>query len=430
MRHPWHALTRLLTDGIGESTDSGGSLGEASLQEAWTEAAARMGLVRLVWWAERGDTEPSLAYPCLRSAVRSYPGPRRYRALSRSICGGEEEQSVEVDGAVLAAAALPGRLPPRAVLSELATLALALLRKHELIAERRRTQQRLAQADATAAAGHDLRNELTRALLFAGRGHAGDGAEVVRALGAARDLAQSALLPPLQHSYERAAELTTLGLVDLRILVTEEIRAAAAAARAPLGRVPSVRLKCPKRVNVLVHERTFRRAIRNATLNAMEAAVGRGSVSLLAKRLDSVTTSGHGVTLEIEDQGVGMSEQEVRRFLDPRGATVGDSAVADDLGGKPASTGLGTASLALALTASSIPLRVRSAPGVGTRLTFWLREIVDLRSPVQVVVDPDVRRARRRIEVLRKRFGAAWAVESAAAAAPLLRSEWTVQAPE
>ncbi|MFT5733360.1 MAG: signal transduction histidine kinase [Paracoccaceae bacterium] len=434
MRHPWHALTRLLTEDPGLRTKDGSPMGEAVVREAWTETAARLGLVRLAWWAEPWRAEPELVYPGLRSAIQGYSGPRRGQALTTSRCGGEEEQSIEVDGTLLVAAAAPGNMPSRAALLELGTLALAVRRKEGLLEERSRAQGRLAQAHATAAAGHDLRNELTRALLFAGRGQDGDAAEVVRALGAARELAQSALLPPVQGAGERAAELTTLDALDLRTVVTEEVRAAAAAARAPLGRVPSVRLKCPKRLTVLVHERTFRRAIRNVALNAMEAtvrgAVGgstSGAVTVLVERLDHTTVSGFGVRLIVEDEGVGMSAPEVKSFLDPRGRTERDPDwVEASSAGKPASTGLGTASLALALAASSIPLRVESAQGAGAKLTFWLREISDPRAPVPVVVDPDGRRAHRRVMRLREKLGAAWAVKSAAAAAPLVRSGFAV----
>ncbi len=135
------------------------------------------------------------------------------------------------------------------------------------------------------------------------------------------------------------------------------------------------------------------------------------------------TTSGYGVRLIVEDGGVGMGAREVGRFLDPRGSAE-SSGAAVDTGGKPASTGLGTASLALALSSSSIPLRVVSQPGSGTSLTFWLREILDPRAPVPLVVDSDPRRAARRVAALRERFGDGWAVLTEAAAAPLIRTDY------
>ncbi len=431
MRHPWHALTRLLTADPGGPAEAGQPVGDVELAEAWAEAAARMGLVRLAWWSDPLQAEPDLVYPGLRAALRNYPRAERSTRTATSACGGEEEQAVVVDGSVLIAATAPGGMPAQSVLSELATLALAVRRRQELLHERTRAQARLAQAHATAAAGHDLRNELTRALLFAGRGQDGDAGEVVRALGAARDLAQSALLPPTDETTGRAAELVTLDLVNLRTAVTEEVRAAAAAARAPEGMTPAVRLKCPKRLQVLVHERTFRRALRNVALNAMEATARRaaaasdvpGAVIVRAERMSERTTSGYGVRLIVEDGGVGMGAREVGRFLDPRGSAESTGA-AVDTGGKPASTGLGTASLALALSSSSIPLRVVSQPGSGTSLTFWLREILDPRAPVPLVVDSDPRRAARRVAALRERFGDGWAVLTEAAAAPLIRTDY------
>ena len=418
------------------------------LAEAWTEAASRLGLVRLAWWPERssprptspGLGEPQLAFPAPKAAIRTFSRPWPNLAPSAlaqeswirpSACGGEDEAGVAVEGSWLMAASEPGRMPSRAALVELATLALAIQRKRELLTERRRARARLSQASATAAAGHDLRNELTRALLFAGRGKDGDAAEVLRALGAARDLAQSALLVPdeasVSHGSQRAAEHACLELVDLRTAVTEEVRAAAAAARAPLDRVPSVRLKCPKGLAVLVHERTFRRALRNVALNAMEATVRRlgepmGAVSVLAERLPEASESGFSVRLMVRDEGTGMDPADMPAFLDPRGATGGRPDEGDQRT-KLASTGLGTASLALALAASAIPLQVKSQLGRGSELTFWLRSIADPRSPVGLLVDPDPRRARRRLARLRTQSAHAWAVLDDRAAGPLLRSE-------
>lgn len=444
MRHPWHALTRLLTAEY-RGSPRGDSSGEGEpisvdLAEAWTEVAARLSLVRLAWWESSGPRgavgEPTLAFPAARAVVRTFarhwaggglPSQTDRTWLRPSACGGEDEAVVVVEGCVLIAAAAPGRMPSRAALVELATLALAVRRKQDLMTERLRTQSRLSQAHATAAAGHDLRNELTRALLFAGRGNEGDSKEVLRALAAARDLAQSALLVPdetgMAHGVDRAAELASLELVNLRKAVSEEVRAAAAAARAPLGRTPSVRLKCPKDLHVLVHERTFRRALRNVALNAMEATVRSarepmGSVTVLAERTAEVSDSGYSVRLIVRDEGTGMDAAEVASFLDPRGATTSD----DRKGEHPTSTGLGTASLALALAASAIPLQVKSQVNRGSELTFWLRCITEPRVPIRLRIDSDPRRGRRELARIRSEHGEAWMVLGESAAAPLERS--------
>ena len=452
VRHPWHALTRLLTAEHGSPPGAGAATGAqdvfSALVEAWTEAAARLDLVRLAWWEAAEPLgavgEPTLAFPAARAVMRTFTRPWSSDSLPvkeggtwmrPSACGGEDEAGILVEGSVLMAASEPGRMPSRAALVELATLALAIRRKQVLLTERERNQARLSQAHATAAAGHDLRNELTRALLFAGRGQESDGPEVLRALAAARDLAQSALLVPDQagvaHGVDRAAELASLELVDLRKAVSEEVRAAAAAARAPLGCTPSVRLKCPKDLRVLVHERTFRRALRNVALNAMEATVRSsrqpmGAVTVLAERIPEVSDSGYSVRLMVRDEGTGMHASEVASFLDPRGAASHASSQAsnEERGGRPASTGLGTASLALALAASAIPLQVKSRVNHGSELTFWLRSIADPRSPVQLLIDPDPRRGRRELERLRERSTEAWVVLGERAAAPLLRSSY------
>ena len=85
----------------------------------------------------------------------------------------------------------------------------------------------------------------------------------------------------------------------------------------------------------------------------------------------------------MRDTGVGFAADALRRYLEP---TVERHRLEAGT-----STGFGSSSVDLALRASGVPLRVRSAPMRGTTVTLFLRS----RRPDRVLLEPDVRRARR-----------------------------------
>ena len=308
----------------------------------------------------------------------------------------EDLARVVEDGGELIASAPRGQLPGPGTLRELGTLASALESRRS---ERRRlalAERRAAQARRTVAAGHDLRNELTRALLFQSRGTEEDRLEVARALDAARTLAQDALVP------EGGIEGRPLEVLPMRQVLAEECRAATHSARVAGGELPKLRMKCPKALRVLVRPASFRRAVRNLATNALEAAswnrARQGTVSVSTEALPADhpwRVHGFSVGLVIEDDGIGMGPQGLAHFLSPkdRGATYDSSEHS-----KPGSTGLGTASLSLALESSGIPIHVTSTHRRGTRVVLMLREALE---PLPVtVVDRDARRGLRTVAQL------------------------------
>jgi len=402
VRQPWNALTTLVAH-------PDAPLGRA--ESAWEEVAARLGLTRLGWRRCMDPNDPqefAFAYPSLHAVTR-------WRALRAHPVGrgpgsaDEDLARVTEDGGELIASAPRGQLPGPGTLRELCTLASALDTRR---VERRRlalAERRADQARRTVAAGHDLRNELTRALLFQSRGTSEDQLEVTRALAAARELAQDALIP------DGTTPSRPLESLRLRETLAEECRAATHAARVPGGALPKLRLRCPKALAVLVRPDSFRRAVRNLATNSLEAAswnrTHRGAVSVFVEALPADhewRVHGFSAVLVIEDDGIGMDSREVQQFLSPKGR----GAPRDTVQTKPGSTGLGTASLSLALEASGLPIRVTSAPRRGTRVELFLRKA--LESSASVIVDRDVRRGPREV----RRLGGpetAWWVASPAA---------------
>lgn len=381
VRQPWNALTTLVAHPDAPLERAG---------DAWEEAAARLGLTRLGWRRRLHRDAPqefAFAFPSLRAVTR-------WRALGSHPVGGgpgsadEDIARVTEDGGELIASAPRGQLPGPGTLRELCTLASALETRR---AERVRlalADRRADQARRTVAAGHDLRNELTRALLFQSRGSAEDRLEVSRALDAARTLAQDALVP------ESMVAAQPLEPLMLRKTLADECGAATHSARVSSGAFPKLRMRCAQGLQVLARPQSFRRAVRNLVTNALEAAswmqTRQGTVSVSVQPTPTEhpwQSHGFGVVLAIEDDGLGMDEYEVAHYLSPkgRGAAQQETAFA-----KPGSTGLGTASLSLALETGGIPIRVTSAPRRGTRVELFLREALD--PPAKILIDRDVRR--------------------------------------
>ncbi|MEL6715867.1 MAG: ATP-binding protein, partial [Planctomycetota bacterium] len=256
-------------------------------------------------------------------------------------------------------------------------------------AERDEQELRAQRGRAAAGAVHDLRNELSLALMYAQRATEEDAGPLREALAAARDLAHDALA--------HGSAALSLRRVELFPLIQKEAAAAIAAARRPdeTSGPPRVRVRCSVERTALVDPRGFARALRNALTNAAEAALRRGpdrEVRVEVRPLpetgggalgaDALRRGGYGLELEVADEGVGMSRAELARFLEPR-LTARSAAH---------STGFGTASLELGLTRSAVPLRVVSGRGRGTRVTFFLRS----DRPAEVLLERDVRRAERR----------------------------------
>ena len=390
----------------------------AGIERAWEEVAGRLGLTRLGWFEVRPNAELRiiLAYPCRRAvarwrAIAAAPGPAS-ESEGLYLSPTEHIACVVRPGGILVAGAAPSALPTRPALGQIGALAKALVNRLDERRLHRAALDRARGARRIGAAAHDLRNELTRAMLLAERNGAEDRVELIRALRGARDLAHGAL------SGRGPGAAPALAEVQLRPLLAEACGAAASAARGMggLDAAPAIRLRCPKALTALADAGSLDRALRNVIVNAVEATVrGRrgGDVRVEARRdthfEDVHPEAGFDLRITVQDCGAGMEPGELARFLDPRPAPDG-VAMGDEL----ESTGLGTASLQLALEIGGIPLRVESQPGRGTTAILRLRS----GRPREVIMDPDVRRGRRRARAAR---GAVHVVNDEAAAR-LLRS--------
>lgn len=423
MRHPWSPLTDWLSSPFGSSSVDAEADPEDS--EAWTETASRLGLVRLGWRPVGREGSFDLAFPCERALVKADARGqllgRRGPGEAPSTPGASEEATYEVADGVLVAAAPAGNLPPRRALLEVGTLAAAMGARRAARERLRRAERAAAQGRNAAAAAHDLRNELTRAVLHAKRDADGDPERVLEALESARDLAQTALAAgdaDVARSLPRP--------VRLRELLVGEAQAALAAARGGGDQGPGLKVRCPKELQVLAPPRALSRALRNLLTNALEAAArrreGPGTVTLEARRL-AEEARGLDVEIAVGDDGVGMGRAALNAFLDG-GASSGQGAVPthparpDD---KPGSTGLGTASLRLALSETGARLRVRSAPDAGTVACVDLRAVGG--GSTTVVIDGDARRAAATAERL-ERSGreAVWVYSSGRGALRAIRA--------
>lgn len=402
---PWSALLDQLARPLG-GTDAAGTEWNgddllAGIEGAWEEVAGRLGLTRLGWLEGRPDGELriTLAFPCRRAvarwrAIAAAPGPGA-GSEGLYLSPTEHIACVVRDGGMLVAGAAPSALPSRPALGQIGALAEALVKRLDDKRLHRAALDRARGARRIGAAAHDLRNELTRAMLLVERDGAQDRAELIRALRGARDLAHGAL------SGRGPGAAPALAEVHLRTLLTEACSAAAAAARGAgsAGATPPIRLRCPKALTALANAGSLDRALRNVIVNAVEATVrrgGGGDVRVEARRdapFDDVhPEAGFDLCIAITDSGAGMPPGELAHFLHPRAAS-DRGAVGDEL----ESTGLGTASLQLALEIGGIPLQVQSAPGRGTTVTLRLRSA----RPREVIVDPDIRRGRRRARAIR-----------------------------
>ena len=424
MGHPWHSLTELLL--------TPGDVPEGRLREAWEETAGRLGLVRLGWIPDGdpgGGNDEALVHPTLRAIARwrhaAAPG-----GAAASGSAAEDLAVIQGAGGRLIAGARRGGLPNRRSLGEVAALAAALHTRRRDRSALELAQERARGARRALAAAHDLRNELTRALLFEARSRhhepTGDRPgteardELERALQAARELAQQALRGDHGALFARPLEP-----VPLRALLEQECRAASEAARTEPGASPRLRLRAPAHLRVLARPGSFERAVRNLVTNALEAAARRrgaeGTVSVWAEPVanDSEApeqarrrAAGFTWSLAVEDDGVGMDAGRLQRFLDAPPAA-GQGRVSSN---HPASTGLGTASLAVALEDSGLPIRVHSRSGAGTRVDIALRQAP--LTPLQLIVDRDLRRGPR-LQREAGGSGAAWWIANEDAAALL-----------
>ncbi len=92
----------------------------------------------------------------------------------------------------------------------------------------------------------------------------------------------------------------------------------------------------------------------NLVLNAVQAMPGGGEITLC------VQPEGQGVSLIVQDTGVGMDEDTISRIFEPFYSTKGDG------------TGLGLAVTYGIVQGHGGSIRVESTPGVGSKFVIWL----------------------------------------------------------
>ena len=148
----------------------------------------------------------------------------------------------------------------------------------------------------------------------------------------------------------------------------------------------------------------------------LPADVVSGTRSGQSKALEEWLGSGGSVDAlnptALADDGDGMAPAALKVFLDgglgARRSDLRSDAPSGALPGvgMPQSTGLGTASLRLALSEVGAGLRVQSAAGLGTRACISIRSAPAEADPV-ILIDGDPRRARLRIDRLGQEI---WAV--------------------
>lgn len=429
VRHPWTPLTEWLSLPFGSSSLDGEE--DPEVEEAWTETAARLGLVRLGWRPVGREGDFDLAYPCERALVKA---SERRGILDGGGPGedpggaGSQETTLAVQGGELVVAAPPGDMPPRKALLEVGTLAAAMGARRAARERLRRAERAATQGRNAAAAAHDLRNELTRAVLYATRGDEEDGPRVLEALSSARELAQAAL----------GSEATQRGprptLIRIKDLLLEEAKAATAAARGGADGPPALRVKCKGSLFVLAPRNAMARAVRNLLTNALEAAArGANGPGTVTVQVDQRPSRDLGLDLDVvvADDGDGMAPAALKVFLDgglgaggasrPGGRSLQVEGQAS-LPEAPSSTGLGTASLRLALSEVGAGLRVESGAGRGTRACISVRSADADGDPV-ILIDGDQRRARSRVERLARESSArTWLFHSAVGALGTIRA--------
>jgi len=250
-----------------------------------------------------------------------------------------------------------------------------------------------------AALSHDLRNQLTLALL-----------QLQRLRTPTRGAAE---VDELEDVLRAAQELCAAGLAGdrgsaarpliLRAVLLEEARAASAVSRG--GASVSVRARCPLEVRAHADLALLRRLVHNLVVNACEASGAGGEV-----RVEGRSLPDGRVAIVVEDEGCGMGRTRMHELLGPEQTAGGG-------------TGYGGASLVECLTGLGAQCVVESAPGAGTRFEVRLDAAPPENAPAVVLVDPDPERRRRRCAALRARGVAVTAVEDAAAALAAVRNE-------
>ncbi|MDA1266508.1 MAG: HAMP domain-containing sensor histidine kinase [Planctomycetota bacterium] len=265
----------------------------------------------------------------------------------------------------------------RAAFVALAELVAGVVRTVEHREERATARRERELGRQAAALTHDLRNQLTLALMQLDRVRA---EEQLSALGGLEEVLATARELCASSLSDAPSSFGAKRLV-LRSILLAQARAANSVSR--WGRQVAVKVRCPLDLHVRAELGTLERLVHNMVVNAVEASSDGDEVRVEGKRLDDGR-----VAVTIEDQGRGMSRERLERLLSPERVS-GDG------------TGYGGTSLRACLGRLEAECVVETAPGRGTRCEVRLDGAdADGTEPV-LVVDPDPSRRRRRISTLR-----------------------------
>jgi hypothetical protein len=221
------------------------------------------------------------------------------------------------------------------------------------------TESHPAISDNSAGVAHDLRNQLSLALLRLEMVKSDNMADVdaVRgALRSGRSMCNAFLGADetnADHPLARIIEQEVRGAVDSSLL-----------------RKVKVSMRCGAAVLVHAPESALRRFLHNAMMNAIEASPDGSQIIV------EVLSAGPGrVELCVDDQGVGLTSAGVASSFTSGASGRG-------------STGVGTASLRDAANALGSPLLVSTAQGAGSRVSVKISTARADR-PVAVLLDSD-----------------------------------------
>ena len=223
---------------------------------------------------------------------------------------------------------------------------------------------------------HDLRNELTHALMQLERVRMEPSAAQVDRLGKALQQAKDLCVASLPNGRRTAPSQPTSQALRLAPTL-ERVRRSAQDARRSGG--ARVTLACQADLRVLAEEATLARAVANLTLNALEASPAGETVQLVARQ------DGLRVVIEVIDQGPGLSHEGVRALFTP-GRSGG------------AGTGWGTDSVLQSTRELEATLEFETAPGRGTTARILLP--APPAPGARLVLDPMRRRRARRLLAL------------------------------
>lgn len=235
--------------------------------------------------------------------------------------------------------------------------------------ERHVAESLVRRGAAAAGVAHDLRNQLSLAALeFERIRELGDlrigGDALARTLQEAQTLSHSFLSRDVQGATSK----------PLRGLLEEELRAAIELVRRPGVKA---RLKCSRGLATDADAVLLRRMLRNLLLNALHATDDGGTVQLSAVALE-----GERVEISVEDDGRGMDERQLERWM--RAGSSGSG-----------STGFGTTSVLDCAREIGAELCIESTAGEGTRCSITLAQLESADRGAVVICEPDLHRRKR-----------------------------------